>query len=115
MGKYQILVLIDDTQIICDKAVIKKSAAVTDITTASNGVVTRNMGVRRKYLILSGKILSEDYEYLSDILESGLSSRKTVCINSKQYNNAQIYDYEINLKSGEKLGTVDIQLYVNNE
>lgn len=115
MEKYEISVTIGDTTIFCDKAVIKRSAAVSHVTTASNGVVTRNMGVKRKFLALTGKILSEDYEYLSDVLESGLSAEKTVCINDKAYTNAQIYDFEINLKSGEKLGTVNILLYVNDE
>lgn len=115
MEKYEISVTIGDTTIFCDKAVIKRSAAVSHVTTASNGVVTRNMGVKRKFLTLTGKILSEDYEYLSDVLESGLSAEKTVCINDKAYTNAQIYDFEINLKSGEKLGTVNILLYVNDE
>lgn len=115
MDKYEISVVIDNATIFCDKAVIKRSSAVSQVTTASSGVVTRNMGVKRKFLSLTGKILSEDYEYLSDLLESGLSVEKTVYINSKAYRNAQIYDFEINLKAGEKLGTVTIQLYVNNE
>ncbi len=115
MEKYEISVVIDNATIFCDKAVIKRSAAVSQVTTASNGIVTRNMGVKRKFISLTGKILSEDYEYLSDLLESGLSVEKKVCINAKEYSNAQIYDFEINLKTGEKLGTVNIQLYVNDE
>ncbi len=115
MEKYEISVSINDVKIFCDKAVIKRSSDVSFITTASNGIITRNMGVKRKFITLSGKILSEDYEYLSDLLESGLSAEKTVHINQKVYSNAQIYDFEIDLKSGEKLGTVDILLYVNDE
>ncbi|MCD8328950.1 MAG: hypothetical protein LUC25_07665 [Ruminococcus sp.] len=115
MEKYRISVLIDDIEIPCEKAVIKRSAKLSHITTASNGVVTRNMGAARKFISLSGKLLSEDYEYLSDLLEESLTSVKTVCINDKEYSNAHIYDFEINLNSGEKLGSINIELYVNDE
>ncbi len=115
VSRFYLSVTLFGAPLVCEEMHIKREAAVAQITTVSNGVVSRKQGVKRRVITLKGKVVCDDFSAIQDALEQGLKTKTTVTVNTTEYENAEIYDYSIKLKAGEKLADVELQLYIDDE
>lgn len=113
MEKFEIKATISGVSFICEEIEVSRSSSLSQTTTVSNGVITRKRGAKRQFMILKGKILSEDYSSLKASLEAGLTFGASVSINDVAYSGAEVYDYNIKIRSGESLGDAVVKLFID--
>lgn len=113
--KFSIDATIRGIRLICEEFTIKGESVVEQINTASNGIITKKQGVKRRVITLKGKVLSTDYISLMNTLDTGLGGPISVYVGNNSYPHAQIYNYSVNLKAGDKLADLCIELYEDNE